>query len=186
MKPVRPVTAIVFTWCIIILCPFFLRAQDQLHYDLQVNANLPARKFSVQGTLSFLVTTPVADSVVLMLSKCTAPPSIQVRTPGVRIAHTDTTVNRGGDLLYHIQLEKPVQPGSRLEFAYSYERGGAPASCPKGARLYSIDQFIGARVPLYRAPTAQMGSCAARQHAKKPAGGDKSSMRARLSPLEPV
>jgi len=126
MKPVRPATAIVFTWCIIILCPFFLRAQDQLQYDLQVNADLPARKFSVQGTLSFLVTANAADSVVIMLSKCTAPPSIQVRTPGVRMARMDTSVSRGGDMLYHIQFAKPVQAGSRLEFAYAYERGAAP------------------------------------------------------------
>ncbi|HEY0612588.1 MAG TPA: M1 family aminopeptidase [Chitinophaga sp.] len=126
MKPVRPATAFVLTCCIILLCPLLLRAQDQLHYDLQVNASLPERKFSVQGTLSFLATADVADTVVVMLSKCVAPPSIQVRTPGVRIARTDTTVNGVGDILYHMKFAKPLSPGSRIELAYTYERGGAP------------------------------------------------------------
>lgn len=127
MKPVRPATAIVFSWCIILLCPLLLRAQDQLHYDLQVNASLPERKFNVQGTLSFLITSDATDSIVVMLSKCVAPPSIQVRTPGVRIARTDTTVNGVGDLLYHMRFAKPLSPGSRLELAYAYERGAAPS-----------------------------------------------------------
>lgn len=127
MKPVRPATAIVFSWCLILLCPLWLRAQDQLHYDLQVNASLPERKFTVQGTLSFLINADAKDSVVLMISKCTSRPSIQVRTPGVRIARMDTTVNGVGDILYHIRFAKPLRPGSRLEFAYAYERGAAPA-----------------------------------------------------------
>lgn len=127
MKPVRPATVPVLSWCIILLCPLLLRAQDQLHYDLQVNAHLPERKFTVQGTLSFLITPDAADSIVVMLSKCAAPPSLRVSTPGVRIAHTDSTVNGVGDQLYHMKFVKPLQPGSKLELSYAYERGAAPS-----------------------------------------------------------
>jgi len=127
MKPVRPAVAIILTLYIILLCHVCLCAQDQLHYELEVNAHLPARQFRVQGTLSFLVTAAVADSLVVMLSKCAAPPSLRVRTPGVQVARIDTTVNSGGDILYHIRFAKTARPGSRLELSYAYERGGAPA-----------------------------------------------------------
>lgn len=114
---------LLFIWGM--LCPLLLVAQQQLQYDLQVHARLREKQFTVKGSLSFLPGS--TDTVLMTISKCTAPPSIQLRTPGIRIARMDTTVNDVGDVLYHIRFDKPVPPGKRLEFDYAYERGGAPS-----------------------------------------------------------
>jgi tetratricopeptide (TPR) repeat protein len=126
-QPLRLAKAIAFTWYILLLCPLLLCAQQQLKYDLQVNARLPERKFTVQGSLSFLTSAGTEDTVVMMISKCTAPPSIRLLTPGVRILRIDTSFSDVGDTRYHIRLGKRLPAGSRLEFAYAYERGGAPS-----------------------------------------------------------
>lgn len=126
-QPLRLAKAIVIACYIILQSPLLLCAQQQLKYDLHINARLPERKFTVQGSLSFLTNADAGDSVVMMISKCAAPPSIRLLTAGVGIRRIDTSFSDVGDTRYHIKLGKPLPPGSRLEFAYAYERGGAPS-----------------------------------------------------------
>jgi tetratricopeptide (TPR) repeat protein len=118
-QPIRLAKAITF----ILLCPLLLCAQQQLQYDLKVNANLPAQTFSVNGTLSFLTAPGAADTVVMTITRCAARPSIRLNTPGIRIARIDTTVSSTGEARYRIRFAQPLPPATRLEFAYQYERG---------------------------------------------------------------
>ncbi|GAA0550257.1 hypothetical protein GCM10009415_35250 [Chitinophaga japonensis] len=104
-----------------------MSAQEQLHYDLQVQASLQQRSFAVKGTLSFLTAAYATDSVEIVISQCEAPPMLRLLTAGVKIAVMDTAQNRHGDMAYRFKFAEKQAPGTRLEFAYAYDRGARPS-----------------------------------------------------------
>lgn len=111
----------------VLLSPLLSSAQQDLHYDLRVNASLTRKTFSVKGTLSFLAGPGVTDAVAITLSKCTTTPSIRLKYPSPDIVSVDTAMNAAGDCVYRFRFGKKLTAGSRMEFAYYYERGAEPA-----------------------------------------------------------
>jgi hypothetical protein len=111
----------------VLLYPLLSAAQQDLHYDLRVNASLAGKTFSVKGTLSFLAGPDATDAVAITLSKCSTAPSIRLKHPSPDIVSVDTSTNTTGDFVYRFRFRKKLRAGSRLEFAYHYERGAEPA-----------------------------------------------------------
>lgn len=102
-------------------------AQQELHYNMQVNASPAGKTFDVKGSLSFQTGPGVTDVVTITLSPCVARPSIRLKKTSPSITGIDTTINATGDKVYRFQFGKKMAAGTRLEFVYQYERGAAPA-----------------------------------------------------------
>lgn len=105
--------------------PLWLTARQKVDYQLQVQADLGKKTFTVQGSLSFETTAATADSVKIMISKGRGPAKLQLH--GGVAATMDTSLSTSGDILYHWHFKRPVPAGTRLQYTYAYERGDAPA-----------------------------------------------------------
>ncbi len=112
---------------VVLLNPLWSGAQQDLHYNLRADVRPVAKTFSVDGTLSFRLASGTTDSVAITLSPCVGRPYIRLQQPALSIAAVDTATNGMGDIVYWFRLGKQLKPGTRLEFAYRYERGAAPA-----------------------------------------------------------
>lgn len=108
---------------LVYLLPVVVNAQQDLNYNLNVKVDLTKRTFDVHGSLSFLTGPSSADSLEIVISKCTVPPLLKLSGAEAKLS---SAVNSSGDIAYTFKFAHQIPSARRLVLHYQYQRGALP------------------------------------------------------------